>query len=384
MLLTVSEFRERVLGPNLGDLVVQLAELTGRRNPSEMQAWSDSFPRLARTLESESLNNVHLYLGDLGNLSLEYRLPAASSWCDLVLLGHDGRNPNAIVVELKHWDTRSDQHLPHPSLIDRPSGLTLHPAEQVRGYTEYCRRFHSAFQGSPAVVNGCVLFTAYSLNPSYCVAPNKELTNEFPCFSIASPGEASDALKYLNLRLVKPDPEFARRFETGHYAQNRSFIQAVGATLKRSPNRRLELLDEQRKGFFVALAAVNQALGDRQAAPKKRVVIIEGPPGSGKSAIAAHLWAELATNSTLPTGDLAFVTTSQAQNHSLEHLFGAGRGAVKKASHFVPSTTQELGRLKKKFPGQFDDVANWRSNVSVLRPSTGSRPASALRYTSMT
>ncbi|HVZ64022.1 MAG TPA: DNA/RNA helicase domain-containing protein [Lacunisphaera sp.] len=371
MLLTVAEFRDRVLGPRLPELIVELAEITGRRNPKEMEAWKNSFQRLAVVLDSRSLDRVHLYLGDRGFLSLEYRLPASSSWCDLVLLGNDGRNPNAVVVELKHWETRQDRALPHPGLIDRPSGLTLHPAEQVRGYVEYCRRFHSAFQDSKAVINGCVVFTGSPLNSIYCAAPNDALTSEYPCFGVATSHETSEALKFLNLRLVKPDDEFASNFEAGYYRQSRSFIQAVGATLKRSPHRRLELLDEQRKGFILALAAVNDAVSELSGSLTKRVVIVEGPPGSGKSAIAARLWAELAVMPQLPAGDLAFVTTSTAQNHSLEHLFGAGRGAVKKASHFVPSTTQELGRLKKRFPGQFDDVGNWRGNFDLLRKLKG-------------
>jgi len=116
---------------------------------------------------------------------------------------------------------------------------------------------------------------------------------------------------------------------------------------------------------------VQQALAQHHQTVKKYVVIVEGPPGSGKSAVAAQLWAELAADQNLPVGDLAFVTTSQAQNHNLEHLFGAGQGAVKKASQFSPSTTHELGQLNRRFPGQFSDVAAWRKNLETLRVFKG-------------
>jgi DUF2075 family protein len=73
----------------------------------------------------------------------------------------------------------------------------------------------------------------------------------------------------------------------------------------------------------------------------------------------------------LQSGDLAFVTSSTVQNHCLEHLFGAGRGAVKKATQFSPCTPNELGKLKSNFPGQFDDVSKWRENLSLLRKIKG-------------
>ncbi len=371
MLLTVSDFRQRVLGPDLEQLLTELTDLTGRNNPEERKAWAESFTRLARTLDDKNLGPIHLYLGNLGNLSLEYRLPASSSWCDLVLLGNDGQHPSAVILELKHWDTRRDLPRLGSGLIDRPSGLTLHPSEQVKGYTEYCRHFHSVVQDYAAVVNGCVVFTAYPLNPVYQAGPNLALTTAFPCFSVTTPQESSEAIQFLNLRLVKPDADFAQRFESGHYHQNRSFVQAIGNTLRRSPHRRLELLDEQRTGLRIALEAVQQALADGQRTTRKRVVIVEGPPGSGKSAVAANLWAELAGDPNLPQGDLAFVTTSQAQNHCLEHLFGAGFGVVKKASQFSPATISELTDLNARFPGQFSDVSKWRDNLGLLRSLNG-------------
>lgn len=371
MLLTVSEFRERATGSKLDQLIEELANKTGRNNPAEKQAWADSFACLANALKGDALGQVHLYLGDLGGLALEYRLPASASWCDAVLLGHDGQQPSAVILELKHWDTRHDSSVPHSGLIERPSGLTLHPSEQVKGYVQYCRNFHSTIHEKRAAVGGCVLFTARPLSHAYLDPTNAALTSEYPCFSIATNSESSAAIAYLNLRLAKSDREFAEKFAAGHYRQDRNFIRAIGDTLRSSPNRRLELLDEQRLGLCVALAAVREAVANVAGKIKKRVVVIEGPPGSGKSAIAASLWAELATDKSLPFGDLAFVTTSTAQNHSLEHLFGAGRGVVKKATSFTPATTQELGRLKGKFPGQFDDVSKWREHVEVLRNLVG-------------
>lgn len=374
MLITISEFSDRVLHGGLDRLLDDLAAETGRYGQAERTAVAASFEQLALTLGNSSLKPIHLYLGSVGNLSVEYRLPASSSWCDMVLLGHNGERPSAVILELKHWHTRTDKSLPYPGLIEHGQALTLHPAEQVRGYVEYCRWFHSAFSDNRAVVNGCVVFTSEPLNPAYLADANRELIESHPCFSVATPEDTSAAIAYLNRKITKPDSEFAQGFESGHYRQSRNFISVIGETLRRSPHHRLALLDEQRKGLYLALGAVREALlNQSNARPKKKVIIIEGPPGSGKSAIAAQLWAELAADPTIPHGNLGYVTTSDSQNHNVAKLFGAGQGAVKKASQFSPISIPDANKLAARFPQQFSDASNWRKNVEVLRAITSFR-----------
>lgn len=371
MLITVAEFRQRVLGSQLDGFIRELEEKTGRSGVEERRAWKESLTLLAHRFDHAALAQLHLYLGDVGNLAVEYRLPAASSWCDVVLLGHNGQQPSAVILELKHWDTSADVAVPYSGLIRRPRGLTLHPSEQVKGYSEYCRQFHSVVHETRAAVNGCVLFTARSVNPVYRTGVHEALVKEFPCFGLATNAEAAEALEYLNLRLVRPDAEFAQQFERGHYRQDRSFIRAVGDTLRGSRHRRLQLLDEQRTGLFTALAAVEEAIDENRHNHKKRVVIIEGPPGSGKSAVAAQLWAELAAKPDLPEGNLAFVTTGSAQDQNVTHLFGAGAGAVKKASSFSPTSQPEFNALRRRYPDDFVDYKDWRNNLGRLRKRRG-------------
>jgi len=365
MLTTVSEFRHRVLNGGIFGLVQQLVDLTGRQSPNEQNAWVESFTRLAKALDQPALSGMHLYLGDPGNLSLEYRLPASASWCDVVLLGNDGSASQAVILELKHWDTSTDIAA-RGGLIDRPTELVLHPSEQVRGYVEYCRHFHSAVQESSAIVNGCVVFTRAPVSPAYRGEANRALTTEYPCFGIVREGEIKETIHYLNRRLVRPDPGFAQAFEAGHYRQDRRFIQSIGGTLRDKNSVHLVLLDEQRKGLLLAVDAVHQALSGPAGTRTRKVLVIVGPPGSGKSAIAARLWAEIAVNNELPSGDLAFVTTSSAQNDVIDNLFGRGAGIVKKASLFAPMTMDRASELKVTFPAEIKAPDDWRENLKWM------------------
>ena len=46
------------------------------------------------------LSQVHI---STNNLLLEYRLPAAPAWCDLVLLGKGYGSKQVLIIELKDW-----------------------------------------------------------------------------------------------------------------------------------------------------------------------------------------------------------------------------------------------------------------------------------------
>lgn len=95
-------------------------------------------------MRQESLRGFHVHLGAAGRLIVEYRLPASPSWADLVVLGKGERGPAAVIVELKDWDITGDVAGDAEELVVRRGQSVLHPADQVRGYTDYCQRFHSA------------------------------------------------------------------------------------------------------------------------------------------------------------------------------------------------------------------------------------------------
>lgn len=141
MLMTVAEFTKRVRSEP-DDLVESLQAVTGRSGEEEAQAWRSSLPALTNLLASPALGDFHIFFGGRGHISLEYQLPAASAWCDAVLLGSVGGRASAVVIELKHWSISGDFPGESEGLILRNGTPRLHPSKQVAGYTDYIRRFH--------------------------------------------------------------------------------------------------------------------------------------------------------------------------------------------------------------------------------------------------
>lgn len=371
MLLTVEEFKSRAASEP-DTLVSDLQDLTGRYGEQEAAAWKSSLPKIASLFGSPALDKTHLYFGGRGRLSLEYRLPASSSWCDMVLLGRHRDHPAAIVLELKDWTTRADQPGPVEGLMIRQGATELHPSDQVRGYAEYCRRFHSAVMDHQAAVHGCVIFTKDFFCDGYFRAPNASLTLSFPCFTLSPNDIALKIPAYFGDKLSEPDEKFALAFECGHYRQNRSFCRQVGEQILDPSSSPFELLDGQRKALAECLATVNSAVFSNTGLQNRKVIIIRGPPGSGKSVVAAKLWASMVTNPALPEGNVVFTTTSLSQNSNWRALFEkaarevAGRGLVVKANEFIPCTTQDIGRWKQRFPDRLEDPVRWRDNLELI------------------
>jgi DUF2075 family protein len=372
MLLTVSEFRDAV-GSDRATLVAALQSATGRTGEEERLAWESSLPALADALAAPELGAMHMYFAGHGYVALEYQLPAACSWCDVVLLGRSAAGPSAVIVELKHWITRADHPGPVEGLMERGSEMVLHPSDQVRGYTEYCRRFHSTVQEHRADVRGCVLFTRDYYVGRYAEPPNDALVRDYPCFTMAPQVVRDTWPSYLVRYLETPDEDFARAFVNGRYRQDRGFVRQIGEQIRDRAGSPFELLDHQRRAFALVRARLEAKVLD-SSAPRKQVIVIQGPPGSGKSVLAARIWSALVTDDRLPEGAAVLTTTSTAQTSNWSKLFQiagdarAAAGVVKRAASYVPVTTQMLGRLRRQHGAEFaNDPTAWRDNVQLLR-----------------
>lgn len=372
MLLTVNEFSS-LARRSITNLVKRLQRETGRVGSEEEAAWRESLPRLAHVLDDADLGDFHLHLESRsGDLSLEYRLPAASSWCDVVLLGRGPDRPSAAILELKHWDTRDDRPGPRPGIVMRAGTPTLHPSEQVRGYVEYCRRFHSAVQERGASVEGCSLFTASSGAMAYRQPPHTDLVAEYPVFTTSKAEATSGFTRFIRGILTHADADFAEAFESGTYSQDRSFVHAVADAILRHEEAGFVLLDGQRLGYERCLEALDKLLMQTH---KKVVVLIEGPPGSGKSVLAAKLWAALAVDQRMD-GNAVLVTTSASQRTNWKAIYDrigqdvAARGLVKGANEFNPGLTPAWVNEQRRL-GQQVSPATWERNLRLYRRLCG-------------
>ena len=354
-----------------------LAAHTHRNSPAERAAWRSSLPTLWQTLRHPSLHGLHVQLGQREGIAVEYRLPAVAFWIDAVLLGRGPDGPAAVIIELKDWKTSGDRPGSRPGLIHRSGVDQMHPSDQVQGYVEYCRRFHSAVQETNAAVAGCAYFTFASDVAVYRAEPHDRLVAEFPVFG-QNQTDVTEALPaFISRHLVRPDADFARKFDTGEYKQDRSLIKQVSAAIKRPGTSPFVLLDKQREGFERCMAVVEAQLKPAKKSARtskgKSVVVVEGPPGSGKSIIAAHLWASLGVNDQV-SGNVVLTTTCTAQRSNWQEMFvrasgkKASKGIVVGSNSYNPGLNQDWLQEERARDNEVTPES-WRDNLRLFHKS---------------
>lgn len=374
MLMTVGDFRARVRA-HLQDLIEELKACTVRSSKAEEEAWRSSLRQLASVLDETVSPDLCLHLKGRGHVELEYVIPGSNWGADAVLLGaHKGRAA-AVFLELKNWDIRTDRPGRGEGLITRDGEQELHPSAQVQGYTEYCQHFHSAVQESSALCYGCVILTGTDALAPYVAAPNAELTRRYPLFT-DSLSDRQRLATFLNERLTEPHPAFAEAFSNGYYRQNRSVIQQLAEQIRNAHAKPFVLLGPQQLALARCLVAVRDAVRSwKTNGLRRKVIVIHGPPGSGKSAIAARLWAEVSLMDDVGTGDIMFVTTTASQNSNWSAVFGqvrkeeiGMRGAVRGANIFYPLSTKRAAEVNRICgPKSAGSAMRWRKNLQLLR-----------------
>ena len=105
MIFTVNQFCNFV-EQDLNGFIEELSSETNRSmNDVEKRNLSESYSQVSQMLaiakkKRPAIGQVNI---TTTNLLLEYKLPAASAWCDLVMIGKGYGQKHVIIIELKNW-----------------------------------------------------------------------------------------------------------------------------------------------------------------------------------------------------------------------------------------------------------------------------------------
>lgn len=382
MICTVKEFCAYV-SQDLNGVIETLAEeVTRPFSDIERINLAESYTAVSKMFSTSikkypAIGDVHI---STTNMLMEYKLPAASSWCDMVLLGDGKDNKQVFIIELKNWMKNNTDVAGESVGLICHQGERLHPSDQVKGYVEYCRCFHSAVIETNADVSGCVFFTQDIDVSPYTSYPNDQLTDEYPVYNIDMTDSLSD---YIARKIIKGDKEFATKFVNGHYQQNRDIMKQVAKNLSSSNARPFVLLEKQRLGYNEVMNVL-----EHLKKGEKKVIIVSGPPGSGKSAIAINLWIDsvqkfsakdlLGQIDTSNSGNIVFVSTSASQKDNWTKIFddygeryGAGGAVLPSNEYKIPLNSSNSKYYHDIFykinPKYSKDVNNKSINPEYFR-----------------
>ena len=259
----------------------RIFEKMGRTTPkSEFDSWKNSLSRMYMVLADTSIP-------DHAGIAIEYNVPQTSKRVDFIVSGYDADNQsNAVIIELKQWDELKKVD-GKDALVETYTGGGLrevvHPCYQVWSYATLIRDYNKTVQDQNIVLSPCAYLHNYALKENDPILDEqyKEYIEEAPVFC------ERDALKLREFihRFIQKgdDKKILYEIDHGKIRPSKSLQNAISNMLK--GNREFIMIDDQKVVYenILQLACKSQKDG------KKRTIIVEGGPGTGKSVIAVQL-----------------------------------------------------------------------------------------------
>ncbi|NFL34501.1 DUF2075 domain-containing protein [Clostridium botulinum] len=257
-----------------------------RREPGdgEIRSWENSLREISRVFDEVGLVDQGVFL--------EFQLPLSSKRIDCIIIGEDSNEiSEVVVIELKQWQQCKKSNLQDAvlTILEGKDKLVLHPSVQVGNYVDYLKNATDVFNDNKSInLSSCVYLHNYIIEENDSLIDSKfdDIIKKYPVF-------------------VQANKENIKKFikEKVSYGISSEIIEKI-SNLKFETNKKLNdllvsiingkseyvLLDEQKLAFDTIIAAAESSKSG------KKVLIVKGGPGTGKSVIAINILAYFLRN----------------------------------------------------------------------------------------
>ncbi len=287
----------------------------GRTNDSEVRAWQNSLGYMYKVLNDAEIP------ADTG-VAIEFRLPGTSRRVDFILSGRDEQQQSsAVIIELKQWESAtavSGADGIVKTFIGGGQHLIVHPSYQAWSYASFFKDYNVEVERRPIRIAPCAYLHNYEKrDPEALLAPQYQVY-----IDQAPPFMKGDIFRLRSF--IKKYVRYGDQRDTLYCLANseirpsKSLQDLLGSMMK--GNQEFILIDSQKLVFETALTSAYAAKKQQQ----KKVLIVEGGPGTGKSVIAINLLVQLTKQNLL----VQYVTKNSAPRHVYEAKLS---GSLKKS-----------------------------------------------------
>lgn len=255
----------------------------GGINPSEETSWKNSITNyMYKVLNSSEVPNS-------AGIAIEFKVPLTSKRIDFMISGYDeNNNGNVIIIELKQWSSATrtenmDGVIKVNTFVGGSNRNVTHPSYQAWSYKTLIEDFNQATQNNLINLIPCAYLHNY--NP----INRSELDNEnYKVYVDKAPlyleGDALKLREFILRNLRKGDNgKNLYEIDHGKLKPSKSLQDLIQGML--SGNSEFVMIDNQKVIYESALLFGKVSNADN----KKRVLIIEGGPGTGKTVVAINL-----------------------------------------------------------------------------------------------
>ena len=249
---------------------------------SEIRSWKNSLAALSNILDHGDVPS------DLG-LGIEFQIPKTSKRIDVLLSGTSALDESSVlIVELKQWEFANKTTMDGVvnTFVGGGNRDVQHPSYQSWSYAQLLRDFAVVVEDESMILNSCAylhnmttagdlkdpFYSHHLLNSPSFIGSEGPMFRGYICSKFRN-GDSGLALEKLENSDIKP---------------SKSLADAVKGML--DGNDEFTLLDDQKVIYEKAVQLATK--GDQ----KKRVFIVRGGPGTGKSVLAVNLLSKFISN----------------------------------------------------------------------------------------
>ncbi len=251
---------------------------------NEFRAWENSMQYMYKVLCDESIP-------DNAGIAIEYNIPQTSKRIDFIISGYNREEkPNVVIIELKQWDMLNTV-VSEEAVVETYVGSALrkmvHPSYQAWSYAMLIRDYNRAVQDKRIELYPCAYLHNYRRNKPDPLDYKQYQTylEEAPAFTR---GEVVKLRKFIKRCVaVGDDKEVLYMVDNGKIRPSKSLQDSIASMLK--GNQEFIMIDEQKIVYEGILTLSEKCVLDG----KKRTIIVQGGPGTGKTVVAINLLAEL-------------------------------------------------------------------------------------------
>lgn len=251
---------------------------------SELNSWRNSLKEMYITLNDSAIPS------DAG-VAIEYNIPQTSKRVDFLISGYDDNNKgNVIIIELKQWEQLQAVE-GHEAIVETYTGganrRVVHPSYQAWSYAALIKDYNQYVQDEDVELHPCAYLHNYPRkdNDPLDAKQYEDILSDAPAFTYGQ----RDALRnFIKKNIKTGDGEDTLvKIEHGKIKPSKQLQDSICGMLK--GNKEFIMLDEQKVVYETILNLSTKCQKDN----KKRTIIVEGGPGTGKTVVAINLLAEL-------------------------------------------------------------------------------------------
>ncbi len=312
-----------------------------KRKPSapEFNSWKNSMQYMRGVLNDD---NIPANTG----IAIEYNIPPTGCRIDFMMSGYRNNKSNVIIVELKQWDKATEVGaMDGIYKVNTYTGGGLrdvnHPSYQAMTYANLIKDYNESVQVKNINIAPCAYLHNYYFDKDDTLLSNnyKKYVDEAPLFGHNDVLKLRDFIKkYIE---DGDDGKILYEIENGRIRPSKMLQDSLAEMLK--GNQEFYMIDSQKIIYEYAL---KNAL-DTVANNSKKVMIVRGGPGTGKSVLAINLLVELnrrsmtcfyVTKNSAPRAVYATKLRGQYTKTYINHLFQS-------SGNFIDAETSELDCL---------------------------------------